>query len=257
MIGPGQSATRRLWGFGPIGWIASVILAALIGLVALGVDLQHQYIWLISDVCGTDALFWYLNHVHVWHSLLLMEPTFGLIPGCVAVIALFIAPARVPWWNYGLVIAWATICPMLYPYQFRAPMRFLQAMFGTGFDAYIMLVASWFALNLASCVLLWVLTRSRTVAIATALATVLVSAYMLVMWFLTPVAVTVLKTTGPFDGVTGPFWFATIAGAMLWWALRESRGFEPWACQRCGYDLRAARHKACPECGASILTDVV
>jgi hypothetical protein len=41
-----------------------------------------------------------------------------------------------------------------------------------------------------------------------------------------------------------------ILGAALWWGISARRAWKPvWACQSCGYDLRAAGSAICPECG--------
>jgi len=49
--------SKPILGFGPIGWIAAVILAGIIGLALRRYDFQYHFIFLIHDWLGVDAVY--------------------------------------------------------------------------------------------------------------------------------------------------------------------------------------------------------
>lgn len=54
-----------------------------------------------------------------------------------------------------------------------------------------------------------------------------------------------------------PFWIPLlIVAAATILAFKYDRQFKPGHCQICGYDLRGAEHKKCPECGSEIATPI-
>ena len=51
-----------------------------------------------------------------------------------------------------------------------------------------------------------------------------------------------------------PLWVPSLlTGLTTVWLWRRDRRKEPGLCFKCGYDLRGADHKVCPECGATPL----
>jgi predicted RNA-binding Zn-ribbon protein involved in translation (DUF1610 family) len=246
--------SKPILGFGKVGWIASAILLVMLGLLVSGVDFQFHYIRLIDRAFGNEFLFAYYVRVHVWHGLLLLEPTFGLIDACLAVISLFIIPRSMRWWRYAIVIGWGLVRPMLAPYDYRYLSDVFAFFTGWMLSGNWAWVFGWFVMNLITCGLLWIVTRSRQTFAACFGASILASGYM--AWrcvYVAPPAPGTMPTPTLLDVAIGPTWKLAVAASLFWWAIRE-RISQPveGRCSNCGYDLRGGVQDRCPECGYAI-----
>ncbi len=239
-------SAKPLVGFGPAGWVAAAIFVVLAALVLAGFDMQGALLTAIYNAFGGDAPNWYVVHIQAGHWISLRAPTYGLISLLYFLPALAIAPFRIPWWKYALVVIWALVHPLLLWYRLvLSPLATL-------------LPNDPGALILAQCVhelstvfLLWLITRSRRVFLLSLAATIAVNS---ISYGLT-VAPGLLATT-PWvnltDSILGPAWHLAIAATLLGWAISARLSANPPQCPQCGYHLRFIASPRCPECGQTL-----
>lgn len=240
-----QMNKRPLLGFGPIGWVASAVLATMLVMLWRGVDFQYHYIWLLHDILGVDGLFLYLSKFHVWHSLLLLSPSFNLITTTLILPALFIAPRRHGTLRFAIVIVWGLLVPALYPLE-RHLWRALAN------DPYQGWLIARTGINVLSCIMLWGVTRSRLVLVLSVGLSAVFATDMLISYLNSPPAANIFPPPHTLDDVKGIVWHVGIGAVMWLWAIRLYRKAPDSGCQWCGYDLRGMSHDCCPECGTAV-----
>jgi len=167
-----SSIPKPLLGFGPVGWVAASIVSALFVVALSGFDFQAAYLDAIARLFGAQGLYWYFLQIHYGHSLALHAPVFSLIGLLYTLPALFIFPVPVARWKYLLVIFWALLHPLIFSYYILVePLARLFA--NTPFDPRAWCLASGLV-ELSTCVILFVVTRSWRVFSACLIATVVV-----------------------------------------------------------------------------------
>ena len=236
---------RPILGFGPIGWIASCVLLTILIAALCGYDFQFHYIWLLGAWFGGDFMMWYFPYVHVTHSVSFQNPYFGLAGAGAAVVAIFVSPRRSSPINFVIICLWGLIRPVLLFYEYRWLVRFYSWVSDVPVDPQWARVEAWLCIELFTCLLLWLVTRSRLVLIVSAGATLAVFLFIV--------------TFGPIKGLfyeeprgylLFTFWNGAIGGSLLFWAIRDRLATRATGiCQHCGYDLRGTSHARCPECG--------
>lgn len=236
---------HRFWGFGPPGWALLPVLGALIWAAWSGYDLRYQVQWAVCEVFGWRALYTFTVALH-GHSFALSSPAFGPIALCTVLLALHFAPRRPGAWASAVLAAWALLAPaalVLMPHEWKIPPAWFPVFKPVPwFNSWVEFLEVLVGLPTAAA--LWLATRSRFVAGATAVA-------VLVLFPLSETPVLMNRTGAISYGVY--LWHAALAGIMGWWVYTRRRDVKPeYACQSCGYDLRSLpAAAACPECGAA------
>ncbi len=225
---------RPILGFGPAGWAAAALLAALVGAILLGVDLHQELQRLLMFRGSYSPWVYYFQYVHLSQRYACYElPLFGVGTLLYLLPALHVSGVRRLAWRAAVVTAWCLVAPTLWvSCELGGPInRFIGWSFAHASPGLL--------LGVASCSLLWLVTGSKFVAGATLLPTV--AAWIAIdqwNWFSTHL------------NAVNPGWHGAMAAILLAWAIRSRRAQPPaWACLGCGYDLRGSPGGLCPECG--------
>lgn len=235
---------KRITGFGPVGWVASAVFVGILWSHLAGFDWQFFVLESIWRVWDWPGVYWFVVHVMHPLSLTLPIPGFNIVSVLPILIGMRIAPVRLGWWSYALVLATASVTP---PLAFWLGPQYLAAMMTGGSWRFILpgLVFGFAVTRIA--------TRSWIVAAS---------------WFailpMTWIDDRILQSTArwgtiPLQTFTGwgfdvtLAWLATAAlpGAVsIWWAIRlKQRLFAPGYCRECGYCVDGISGGVCPECG--------
>ncbi|MEO0477101.1 MAG: hypothetical protein AAF085_14190 [Planctomycetota bacterium] len=89
---------KPLWGFGPIGWIASVVLVARIVAHVQGVDIWYQILKGVTCLVGGDGLMWFVSRLTLW-TLINFTNGSGVVEASIILCAMVIASRRFAWWQ--------------------------------------------------------------------------------------------------------------------------------------------------------------
>lgn len=228
---------KPLWGFGPIGWTASAVLAAMLIALARGWDPVYTASWLIWQCGPRDMGGWLRVWAYVWWgpAMVNMSVTYGVIGLLYTIVAVFVYPRRVPRAALAALVAVVLV------------EAFGWAGFPKNWQSYIPIEASHLFPIVASVLemglLFWITRR---------------------WWCSLPLLVP-LYYHGAQIG-RGWAWFdstwlvvgfhVSLMGLLMAWAvsarLKPAPKVRP--CPGCEYDLTGLNRDTCPECGRPILT---
>lgn len=235
---------RPLTGFGWVGVAASAVLVGLIALVAAGVDLQVEAQRLVGDVFGGDAIprvtaqqtaRWLMSANHMAHPWAVLY-----VP-----VALFIGGRRLLTWAMLLFLVWWAMEPTVLSTVYYRWLSIHQQPWYVRWPLSDAGIPSALVFGL----FLWRMTGSKLVGLAPAVIAPITS--LAVIHTFQPIAMT--ETV--LDSWPAWPWHLSIAGVLMWWAVRERkhamRVASGHSCE-CGYDLRGIDSEVCPECGKAL-----
>lgn len=253
---PRPRSPKPLLGFGPVGWLAAAVLAALIGLLLAGIDPRYELLRFTHNTLGPrsmDALL-----LRILTPLNLAEwrgqgHRFGPIAMCAALVALQIHPRRAGLARTATVVAAGLGFPFLYWYLLLLAMGIVgRSNFAASryADAGILLA---FGLLTAALLRWW--TRAHRPALC------------FLPWLLGIPVLTLLAFNLP-EGWVLPWthdaanralkaavlsFNPALAAILLVWAIRARlRPADAGRCAACDYDLAGLAAARCPECGAPL-----
>lgn len=239
---------RPVLGFGRAGWIALVVLAAMIAALALGWDPYMQMLHGWARLFGAESLLWFVVYAVVYPRATVLNAQITFITALVATLAMWIQPRPIARWRLAtLWIAspclaqwyWLSQAASVAPFISWANVRGPVFMYNWMADVIV---------AVASAALLWWAMRS----IAVALAALVAAAIVIPM----QIAGTVTGWVPPVN--PGALWQlgagATMVVAAIAERRRAPRSGGPW-CGACGYDLQSLAAVRCPECGAEVGVD--
>jgi hypothetical protein len=248
-------ALKPLWGFGVVGWIASIVFASLLVVWLQGVNIVFWTVWILAALLGIDGLYWSLSWI--WTSLALTSSAAGMTIFTLPVIvaAMFVHPQKMGWWRYACVI-FATLLasPLMWAFFMWWPRPSVGLV-----DPALELVELGLRIAVLPLIVV-VVTRSWLV-----LAYAIVSSLLVVgirkaqIEWLDPVFHSIAVGFDALDWRAIPafaFYPLVFGGGLLHWAIRDRIRAHRWwskpTCVSCGYDASHHNSGKCPECGASL-----
>lgn len=241
-----HGALPRLWGWSWRGWVALLVLGAMLIAMARGVDLRHEIQKLVMPL-GWGVQAWFAGELLPALRFGAELRAAGPITLCWMLLALHVAPIRWRGWTYATLALLCAVLPWCW-WKTCAAMMAAKYTFGG-----MLPTAPWvngvFAMNAVLSYLpvvgvVWAATRWWRLALA-----MMTAALVLIM-----PSGHVRFTRLSFDwmiaytiGVNG-----VLCSMLAAWGWRARRRTQPeHVCRGCGYDLRGIGSGVCPECGKS------
>lgn len=245
-----QYARKPILGFGWAGIVASIVFCLLLIAHLSGFNLWHPILVVIHRVLGFDAVHFVVFNM-TWYLFSLTDPVFGPAGALFVIVAFRIAPIRLGWWRYALVIGTGLAMPIvairLFTF-FSENQNFTPSFIApNGFPKLAIAMAmGQGVVGIIAAGALWLATRSKLV-----LAGFISSAMVAFARYW-------LGSLGSIDfslhlSLNAPHMLFVIftVGSTWAWAIRMRINWpRETACDTCGYDLRGLRDSVCPECGS-------
>lgn len=240
-----RDALPRLWGWSWRGWVALLVLVAMLAAMARGVDLRFQLQRLMMPL-GWGAQSWFAGEFLASLRFGAESLAAGPITLCWMLIALHVSPIRRRGATYG---AMTVLCASLPWCWWKSTAAMMAAKFTFGG---LLPTAPWvngvFAMNgvlsyVAVLGVLWAAAGSWRLALA------MMGAAVVLIMPSGHIMFTRLTSGQMLVYVVGVN--AVLCSMLMWWGVRARRRAWPaHVCRGCGYDLRGIPGDVCPECGA-------
>jgi hypothetical protein len=240
---------RPIAGFGPFGWVAAAVLAALIIAVAVGIDFELLVVSAFGQVGGSRGVDFYMKWMRIPGWLLFIWPGFTLVAFLYTVVGFHLAPIRFGWFAWTTLLLWATLHttgPWLLVKD-----SLLEAIQGSPLASGVdtkSLIATELFLEIPTPLILLCISRSIKLAAAVAALLVLTSAYELSI-NAAPTQPSGWLSANP--AWLGVLWNVALASIIWSWAIHRrlaASRLSATACPACGFDLVNSPAR-CPECG--------
>ncbi|GJQ29186.1 MAG: hypothetical protein HBSAPP03_10700 [Phycisphaerae bacterium] len=221
-----------------MGYTLLFVLAAIVGMLAWGVDIRYQGQRLVSHLFGPDVMYDVTIYGIVAQGLMAYVPTLFPWAGIPLLVALHLAPGRRRLILGGLIVAWMFLAAgawlrLAHVYKNAGLVPAGWPMIDAGLMAGI-------TIDLGTLIVLWVLTRDTWIAVAGVVA-------LAIAWPIasipSPMNIWCFVGVGTLHAITTP--------AIIRWGLHARRAAmrPPYVCPSCGYDRRGVCDRPCPECG--------
>lgn len=249
----------RLWRIGPAFWPLLPIAVALAAVYFTGCDLQTRLLEWTYALFDVDAVFFVVHRLIIPSGLAFgsppLVPMFTVLTAWCILVGAAIHVRRFGRWRDVAMLAVGLAMPDawlrlhgLFEGPFRGDPRMPQDPFVTA----VATLSTQTIIAIAGALAAWLLFRARLVAL------VIIAAGMFGAWMTVEFNWTIaggellLSKSAAWIAFAWAGWLfnPAILAASIWWGVSARRAWKPdWACQRCGYDLRAAITAICPECG--------
>ncbi|MFM9995520.1 MAG: hypothetical protein ACKVU4_06915 [Phycisphaerales bacterium] len=251
---------KPLLGFGPAGWVLSVIAVALAIVLVTGYDLRHGLLWLVNYTLGADAMMWCYSPFIAMHHLDLMlggppGMKFGVVTMCCVFVTMQVHPRRFGWWAWALVAACGILGPVLFHYGHRWADELIPQR-TPGYDpaqGAMVMFAAHTAIGLVIAPLVGLALRSWGAGLWLLVLSLAAAVWMWDAGHALHKLPRRVVPINPFDSAVVWVWWAwnpVVFGGLFVWAIRARRRWTPpYTCSACGYDLRGTPSGPCPECG--------